>query len=70
MSPGETIDGKEFDSSFKRGKPTSFAPNQVTALGSNRPCRIPRCSSNSECRNSLSLCEPANDRYIRTVSQT
>lgn len=26
---GETIDGKEFDSSFKRGKPAVFAPNQV-----------------------------------------
>merc|ERR1740117_1927320 len=26
---GTTIDGKEFDSSYKRGKPTTFAPNQV-----------------------------------------
>lgn len=26
---GTTIDGKEFDSSYKRGKPTGFAPSQV-----------------------------------------
>ncbi|CAN0275464.1 unnamed protein product [Ectocarpus fasciculatus] len=26
---GTTITGEEFDSSFKRGKPTAFAPNQV-----------------------------------------
>ncbi|CAM9182857.1 unnamed protein product [Choristocarpus tenellus] len=26
---GSTIEGTEFDSSFKRGKPTTFAPNQV-----------------------------------------
>merc|ERR1711862_932754 len=26
---GVTIDGKQFDSSFDRGSPTSFAPNQV-----------------------------------------
>ena len=26
---GRTIDGKVFDSSRKRGKPTTFAPNQV-----------------------------------------
>lgn len=26
---GTTISGEEFDSSFKRGKPTAFAPNQV-----------------------------------------
>jgi len=26
---GTTLDGKEFDSSYKRGKPTTFAPNQV-----------------------------------------
>ena len=26
---GTTIDGTEFDSSFKRGEPTTFAPNQV-----------------------------------------
>ena len=26
---GTTIDGTEFDSSYKRGKPTTFAPNQV-----------------------------------------
>ena len=26
---GTLIDGTEFDSSYKRGKPTSFAPNQV-----------------------------------------
>jgi FKBP-type peptidyl-prolyl cis-trans isomerase FklB len=26
---GATIDGKQFDSSFDRGSPTSFAPNQV-----------------------------------------
>ncbi|KNC87339.1 hypothetical protein SARC_00530 [Sphaeroforma arctica JP610] len=26
---GRTIDGKEFDSSIKRGQPTRFAPNQV-----------------------------------------
>ncbi|CAM9334767.1 unnamed protein product, partial [Ascophyllum nodosum] len=26
---GKTIKGDEFDSSFKRGKPTAFAPNQV-----------------------------------------
>merc|ERR1712137_1260135 len=26
---GTLIDGKEFDSSYKRGKPTTFAPNQV-----------------------------------------
>lgn len=26
---GTTIDGEEFDSSYKRGKPTTFAPNQV-----------------------------------------
>ena len=26
---GTTIDGSEFDSSYKRGKPTTFAPNQV-----------------------------------------
>eukprot|EP00904_Undaria_pinnatifida_P000416 jgi/Undpi1/10375/HiC_scaffold_29.g12825.m1 len=26
---GTTITGEEFDSSFKRGKPTGFAPNQV-----------------------------------------
>merc|ERR1712187_209441 len=26
---GVTIDGKQFDSSFDRGSPTAFAPNQV-----------------------------------------
>ena len=26
---GKTIDGNVFDSSYKRGSPTSFAPNQV-----------------------------------------
>lgn len=26
---GTTIDGKEFDSSYSRGQPTTFAPNQV-----------------------------------------
>lgn len=26
---GRLVDGKEFDSSYKRGKPTTFAPNQV-----------------------------------------
>merc|ERR1712186_79556 len=26
---GVTIDGKQFDSSFDRGAPTGFAPNQV-----------------------------------------
>lgn len=26
---GTTISGEEFDSSFKRGQPTAFAPNQV-----------------------------------------
>lgn len=26
---GTLIDGTEFDSSYKRGKPTTFAPNQV-----------------------------------------
>merc|ERR1719240_836238 len=26
---GTLIDGKEFDSSYKRGQPTTFAPNQV-----------------------------------------
>ena len=26
---GRLIDGTEFDSSYKRGKPSSFAPNQV-----------------------------------------
>ena len=26
---GRLIDGSEFDSSYKRGKPTTFAPNQV-----------------------------------------
>ena len=26
---GTTIEGKEFDSSYKRGQPTTFAPNQV-----------------------------------------
>merc|ERR1711933_658142 len=26
---GVTIDGKQFDSSFDRGSPTGFAPNQV-----------------------------------------
>eukprot|EP00427_Karlodinium_veneficum_P025892 CAMPEP_0169120952 /NCGR_PEP_ID=MMETSP1015-20121227/32393_1 /TAXON_ID=342587 /ORGANISM="Karlodinium micrum, Strain CCMP2283" /LENGTH=185 /DNA_ID=CAMNT_0009183991 /DNA_START=49 /DNA_END=606 /DNA_ORIENTATION=- len=26
---GATIDGKKFDSSFERGSPTAFAPNQV-----------------------------------------
>ncbi|CAM9413523.1 unnamed protein product, partial [Hapterophycus canaliculatus] len=26
---GTTITGEEFDSSFKRGKPSAFAPNQV-----------------------------------------
>ncbi|CAM9551695.1 unnamed protein product [Discosporangium mesarthrocarpum] len=26
---GSTIEGVEFDSSYKRGKPTTFAPNQV-----------------------------------------
>lgn len=29
---GSTIEGKEFDSSFKRGTPTTFAPNQVWRL--------------------------------------
>lgn len=28
---GTTIDGKEFDSSYSRGQPTTFAPNQVIA---------------------------------------
>jgi FKBP-type peptidyl-prolyl cis-trans isomerase len=26
---GTLLDGTEFDSSYKRGEPTSFAPNQV-----------------------------------------
>jgi FKBP-type peptidyl-prolyl cis-trans isomerase FklB len=26
---GTTVDGTEFDSSYKRGSPTTFAPNQV-----------------------------------------
>lgn len=26
---GTTIDGTEFDSSYRRGEPTTFAPNQV-----------------------------------------
>lgn len=26
---GRTIEGEEFDSSYKRGEPTTFAPNQV-----------------------------------------
>ena len=26
---GKTISGEEFDSSYKRGQPTTFAPNQV-----------------------------------------
>lgn len=29
---GTTINGEEFDSSFKRGKPATFAPNQVPLL--------------------------------------
>lgn len=28
---GRLVDGTEFDSSYKRGKPTTFAPNQVVA---------------------------------------
>ena len=28
-NPGTTITGEEYDSSFKRGKPSRFAPNQV-----------------------------------------
>jgi FKBP-type peptidyl-prolyl cis-trans isomerase FklB len=38
---GTLIDGTEFDSSYKRGEPTTFAPNQVTSCTrrcpSNRP---------------------------------
>jgi hypothetical protein len=31
---GTLIDGTEFDSSYKRGQPSSFAPNQVIRVGS------------------------------------
>lgn len=29
ISSGRLIDGTEFDSSYKRGQPATFAPNQV-----------------------------------------
>ncbi len=29
IASGRLIDGTEFDSSYKRGKPSTFAPNQV-----------------------------------------
>ena len=40
-APGETIDGKEFDSSFKRGKPATFAPKQVQSVQSSIPDGAP-----------------------------
>jgi FKBP-type peptidyl-prolyl cis-trans isomerase len=33
---GTLIDGTEFDSSYKRGQPTTFAPNQVIKVRADR----------------------------------
>lgn len=46
---GTLIDGTEFDSSYKRGEPTTFAPNQVTSPARRvcssrpRPLHAPPC---------------------------
>ena len=40
---GKLIDGTVFDSSYERGSPTSFAPNQViNCAGNQMRCALPR----------------------------
>ena len=53
---GSLIDGTEFDSSYKRGRPSTFAPNQVLLV----PVRL--TLHGSELRSSFCISPP---RYCR-----
>ena len=46
---GRLIDGTEFDSSYKRGTPTTFAPNQVIKVSRAKAHQPPLCEAASEC---------------------
>ena len=45
---GRLIDGTEFDSSYKRGTPTTFAPNQVIKVSRAKAHPPPPCEAASE----------------------
>ena len=45
---GRLIDGTEFDSSYKRGTPTTFAPNQVIKVSRAKAHQPPPCEAASE----------------------